>query len=271
MSTNKLLLTIGACVFFTSALNAQGFLNKIKQKASQVADKVVDKKVDEAINGTNGGSTPGPNNTGGPGPSGGNSGKSGPSNNGGGGLVSTPPNVNENLTSAEASFKSGNYGEARYSVQQAMLGVELEIGQAILKAFPETVANIKKNAADDQVTSTGWGWAGLTIHREYEEGDKQFKITVANNAVWMQAINMFFNNAGYAQTNGGEQKWKQVKVKGYRSIIEFDKNSGYKLSIPLGQTSMVMFEGINFATEQDMMNAANQIDLDGIKAKLGEN
>lgn len=264
-----MVLCISTGLLLTSTITAQGLLSKMKQKASQVADKVIDKKADEAL-GTSGSNNN--NNGNGSGSSGstGNSGKSNKSNNGGEGLISTPPNVKENLGSAEAAFKGGNYGETRYAIQQAMLGVELEIGQAILKSLPEAITMLKKNTETDQVTSTGWGWAGLTIRREYEEGDRQLTITIANNAIWMQAINLYFNNAGYAQSNGGEQKMKQIKIKGYRSVIEFDKSSGYKISIPLGQTSLVMVEGINFKNEQEITNAANLIDLDSIKAKLGE-
>jgi hypothetical protein len=270
MLLKKMVLCIGTGLLLSGTISAQGLLSKMKQKASQVADKVIDKKVDEAL-GTSGGNNNN-NNSSGSGSSGstGNSTKSNKSNNGGEGLISTPPDVKENLGSAEAAFKGGNYGETRYAIQQAMLGVELEIGQAILKSLPEAVTTLKKNTTTDQVTSTGWGWAGLTIRREYEEGDKQLTITIANNAVWMQAINLYFNNAGYAQSNGGEQKMKQIKIKGYRSVIEFDKNSGYKISIPLGQTSLVMVEGINFRNEQEITTAANLIDLDSIKAKLGE-
>jgi hypothetical protein len=101
-------------------------------------------------------------------------------------------------------------------------------------------------------------------------GDKQIRITIANNAAWMQAINFYFNNAGYAQSTGGQQKMKQVKIKGYKAVIEYDNSDGYKLSVPLGQTSMAVFEGVNFATEQDMMGAVNQIDIDAIKNQLGE-
>lgn len=267
----KTVLCCGIAIICFSATNAQGFLNKIKQKAQNVADKVIDKKIDETIGVPNNGGSSAPGNSGsGPGSTSGGSGKGNPSNKGGQGLITTPPNVNENLSSAETAFKSGSFGEARYSVQQAMLGVEMEIGQRILKSLPETVAGLKKVADADQVTSTGWGWAGLTIFRKYQESDKQLRFTVANNAVWMQAINLYFNNSGYAQSTGGEQKMKQTKVKGYRAIIEYDEGSGYKLSVPLGQTSLLMFEGINFANEQEMMNAANQIDIDGIKTQLGE-
>lgn len=255
------------CLF--SAASAQGgLLKKMKDKATAVADKaadkIIDKKTDEIAYGTDGKPV---NNTGSTGNS---SGKSKMNNKGGAGLVTTPPNVEDNLSSAEASFKTGNYGEARYAVQQAMLGVEMEIGQQLLKSLPEVVAALKWDAAADQVTSTGWGWVGLTIYREYEQGDKQLTVTIANNAGWMQAVNLYLNNAGYAQSTGGEQNWKQVKVKGYRAVIEYNDNSGYKLSIPMGQTSLLVLEGVNFANEQDLMTAVNTFDMDSIKKHLGE-
>ena len=99
-------------------------------------------------------------------------------------MVSTPPDVKQNLSSAESAFKTGKYSETRYALQQAMLGVEMEIGHKILKTLPETVSGLKKDEAEDQVTSTGWGWAGLTIQRQYKNNDdKQLNVMVANNAV----------------------------------------------------------------------------------------
>jgi hypothetical protein len=83
-------------------------------------------------------------------------------------------------------------------------------------------------------------------------------------------VNAYLAAGGHAQTTGGEQNWKQVKVKEHRGIIEYDESSGYKLSVPIGQSSLIVWEGINFASEQDMMNAANAFDLDGIKMTLGE-
>ena len=275
MQQFKKLFCCGLVLCAFSAAQAQGnLLNKIKNKAAHAADRVTDKmiekKTDEIVYGPDGKPV---NNNNGNMSSGGPStgGKSKMGNKGGAGLVTTPPNVGENLTSAETAYKGGNYGDARYAVQQAMLGVEMEIGQQILKGLPETVAGLKKDEKADQVTSTGWGWVGLTIHREYETGDKQLSVTIANNAGWMQAINMYFNNMGYAQTTGGEQNWKQTKVKGYRAVIEYDDNSGYKLSVPLGQTSLLVFEGVNFANEDELMKAVNTIDIDSIKKSLGEN
>lgn len=264
MPALRLLLCCAFIALLTTNTHSQGMLRKIKnaadRAADRAADKIIDKKVDEAVNGPNGSSNNGTS----------SNGSNKPGNKGGGGLITTPPNVAENLTAAETAFKGGNYGDARYAVQQAMLGVELEIGQKILKSLPATVAGLSKDSAADQVTSTGWGWAGLTIHREYGTGDKQFKLTVANNSVWMNAVNLYLNNGGYAQTTGGQQNWKQIKVKGNRAVIEYDDNSGYKVSVPLGQTSLLVYEGINFANEADMMTAVNAIDIDLIKKHLGE-
>jgi hypothetical protein len=261
-----LCIAAGCC----TATHAQGFLKKIKEKAESAANKVVDKKTDDAINKEIGNT----NNDGGNNSSNGssNSPKYGkPSNKGGGGLVSAPPDVKENLSASETAFKGSNYGESRYALQQAILGVELQIGQNLLKSLPNSVAGLNKDSMQDQVTSTGWGWAGLTIQRVYNNKDeKQFTLTIANNSMWMQAVNMYLANGGYQQTTNGQQNWKQVKVKGYKAVIEYSESSGYKLSVPLGQTSLLIFEGINFATEQEMMNAANQIDIDGIKKTLGE-
>ncbi|HYC85060.1 MAG TPA: hypothetical protein VEB86_07550 [Chryseosolibacter sp.] len=263
---SKILLVSTAAILLAFSVNAQGLVGKLKQKASQAAENALDKKVsgktgtnDQNTGNTgdnNGGTTTQTNN---------------PGNRTGGGLVSTPPDVKQNLTDAETAYKAGSYGEARYAVQQAMLGVELEIGQKVLKSLPEEVSGLKKQDQADQVTSTGWGWAGLTIQREYiNDQDKLFRATVANNSAWMSSVNMYLANSGYAQQTNGQQSWKQTKVKGYKAVIEYTEGSGYKLSVPIGQSSLIVWDAVNFATEQEVMAAANNFDIDGIKKMLGE-
>jgi hypothetical protein len=241
--------------------------NKTEQKASQEIDKLFGGKKNQT--GTQGGQS---GQSGADGQQGGQNGSDGgnnPSNTSGGGLISTPPDVKQNLADAEVAYKKNSYGEARYSVQQAMLGVELEIGNKIMKSLPESVSGLNKEAESDQVTSTGWGWAGLTIHREYSTKDKQFTVTIANNSVMMAGVNAYLSG-GYAQQTGGEQNWKQTKLKGYRAVIEYSEGSGYELSVPIGQSSIMVFQGVNFATEAEMMKAAETFNIDGIKKELGE-
>ncbi|HBK89098.1 MAG: hypothetical protein U0289_00865 [Cyclobacteriaceae bacterium] len=257
------------------------FLNKLKQKAESKLENAVDKKVDQKLDqalGTGGNQNQGNSNNGNSNGTGGNNSNSGGNNNGGGlsqnqggGLITTPPDVKSNLADAESAYKAGKYGDSRYSLQQAMLGVELEIGNKILKSLPESISGLNKDASADQVTSTGFGWAGLTIQRKFTNNNgKDLEVTVANNAAWMSAVNMYMNAGGYAQQTGGQQNWKQVKVKGNRAIIEFSQGSGYKLSVPIGQSSLIVYEAVNFANENEVMTAANAIDIDGIKKMLGE-
>lgn len=258
MTKSKIVLA--AMILFSASIvcSAQGVLGKLKQKAAEASEKAIEKKVNpqagtQGQSGTNSSSNPGD-----------------PANKGGGGLVVAPPDVKQNMADAETSYKASNYSEARYALKQAMLGIEMEIGQNVLKSLPEVVAGLKKDSEADQVTSMGAGWVGLTIHREYKnDDDKQLRVDIANNAGWMASYNAYMTNANYAST-GGQQNWKQTKVKGHKGIIEYSDASGYKLSVPLGQSSMIVWEGVNFASEQDVMTAANAFDIDGIKKTLGE-
>jgi hypothetical protein len=266
----KMLTCCTVALFVLTSANGQGILKKIKDKAQQATDKMIDKKIDDATGtNTNNSSTNS---------SSGNAdmstvGRKGkPTNKGGEGLISTPPNVNDNLGTAETSFKAGKYSDARYSVRQAMLGVQMEIGKKILAGLPESISGLKKDPSSDQVTSAGWGmgWSGLTIQRDYTQDDQQLSFTIANNAMWMQAVNLYFTNSAYMQTSGGEQKWKQTKVQDEKAIVEYDASTGYKLSVPVGQTTLLVYEGVNFKNEQDFMNAVNQINIASIKKQLGE-
>jgi hypothetical protein len=266
MKRKLILLGISICAV-TMTATGQGLVGKLKQKAEQAAEKALEKKAKEKAGVDD--SNPADSDESANSNSNGNSGNR-PTNKGGGGLVTTPPDVKQNLNDAESAFKGSKYGEARYAVQQAMLGVEMEIGNKVLKSLPESVAGLPRDAQADKVTSTGWGWAGLTIQREYLKNDRQLRTTIANNAAWMESVNMYLANGGYAQQTNGEQNWKQVKVKGHRAVIEYDESSGYKLSVPLGQSSLIVWEGVNFTSEQEMMSAANAFDIDGIKSTLGE-
>jgi hypothetical protein len=107
MRLKPLLLFCAATAFYYTPLQAQGLLKKIKDKVNQTVNTT---STNTSTNQPGNGNTQTNRNTG---------------NTTGEGLVITPPDVNENLTSAEAAFKNGNYNEARYAVQQAMLGVEM--------------------------------------------------------------------------------------------------------------------------------------------------
>lgn len=243
---------------------SQGFLKKIKEKVNQTVNKAagneVDKKTgippEEQTNNSNSNSS--------------SSGK--PSNKGGGGLSNTePPDVKVQMSEAETAHNAKNYSDARYSLQQALMGVEIQLGRQILKSLPQTVVSLASDTLQDKVMSTQWGWSNLSIQRVYKNGaDKQLTITIGNAGMYAGLANMYFANASMMEANGNKQNFKQVRVKGNKAIIQYEDSKGYTLIVSLGQTSMIVWECINFSNEQEVMTTANSFDIDGIKKMLGE-
>lgn len=113
-----LLLAFGAfCAYNPS--QAQ-ILKKIKDK--------VNKTVNSSTNSTDNSSTD-PNTTA-------TDANGKPVNKGGGGLKNTtPPDVNQQIADAEQAHAGANYSDARYSIQQALMGVEIQLGEKYLNHY----------------------------------------------------------------------------------------------------------------------------------------
>jgi len=86
----------------------------------------------------------------------------------------------------------------------------------------------------------------------------------------LSVVKMYLASGAYGSSTGQEEDYKQIKFQGNQALIEYDEYTGYKLSVPFGQSSILIAEGINFKTEDDFMDASLNIDLDKIKNQLGE-
>lgn len=243
--------------------NAQGsLLNKIRNKAE---DKVVDQIFNENNNKDNNNN----NNNNQSSESNSSDNSSSIQNTRGGGLESTKPDVLKSIDDATTAFDNKNYSSARFSVKQAIVGVEIEMGEKVLKSLPDEVSGLPKVDADDKVTSSGMGFVGLTIERRYNKDDQELHLTIANNSPWLTTVNAYLTSGSYGTTDQ-EQDFKQIQFQGYKAVIEYDQSTGYKLSVPFGQTSIFVLEGVNIDNEKDMMAAANSFSIDNIKKQLGE-
>jgi hypothetical protein len=263
------LLFIAGSLYTTTAFS-QGFLNKVKDKANKALNKSVDKQVDKKTGtSSNENNNPGNDNSGNNNSSS-SSGK--PVNKGGGGLKNTePPDVKAQMAEAETAHAAKNYSDARYSLQQALMGVEIQLGRKILKSLPIKLNALPADTLQDKVVSTQWGWSNLTIQRVYKDGaDKQVTVNIGNNGLYSGWVNLYLANAGMVQANSDQQNIKQVRVKGNKAIIQYDDSKGYTLIVPVGQTSMIAWECINLASEQEVMDAASLFDIEGLKKMLGE-
>ena len=120
MKKNLCFICLIATLGLSSTVSAQVF-KKLKDKVNQTVDKKVDKEIDKKT------STE-PTQTGNENVSGNFNGK--PSNKGGGGLTNTePPDVKLQMAEAETAHGAKNYSDARYSLQQALMGVEIQLGR----------------------------------------------------------------------------------------------------------------------------------------------
>ena len=243
---------------------SQGFLKKIKDKVNKTVDNAATSAVETKMG------VPPNQQTNASNSNANSSGK--PSNKGGGGLSNTePPDVKAQMAEAETAHNAKNYSDARYSLQQALMGVEIQLGRQILISLPRVIVSLTSDTLQDKVMSTQWGWSNLTIQRVYKNGaDKQLTITIGNAGMYAGLANMYFANANIMEANGSKQNFKQVRVKGNKAIIQYEDSKGYTLIASLGQTSMIVWECINFASEQEVISTANNFDIDGIKKMLGE-
>jgi hypothetical protein len=234
-----------------TASYSQSFIKKLKKKAEEkVIEKAFGEQEDEQEAGQK---TAHPSMT----------------NTRGGGLVTTPPDVKGNIAEAETSFNKKAYAQSRHAIRQAILGVEMEIGGNILKRLPDKVEALEKDPERDRVTSTSIGFVGLTVERVYASDDQELSVTVGNDAAMLSAVNMYLASGTYAQSSD-EQDYKEVDFQGHRGILEYDDYEGYTLSVPFGQSSVLLVNGVNFGDEQAIMKAAGQIDLNLIKKELEE-
>lgn len=185
------------------------------------------------------------------------------------GLSGTTIDVNQSITNAEASLAANDYKNAKNALREALWGVELEIGQKVLKSLPETVADLKVDPNGDKVTSSGIGFMGLLIERSYQGRDEmELSLSIGNDAALLGVANLYMAG-GYYQQSTDQANMKQIRFQNHQGYIQFEEYSGYTLSVPFGQSSIFVLKGVNFETENEFMTVATQFKLEEIKQKLG--
>ena len=190
------------------------------------------------------------------------------SNTRGEGITSTPPDVRKNIAGAETAYRSGDLSGARYAVRQAILGLEMEIGRKVLDDLPESVKGIKMVSEEDRVSSMSIGFEGLTIERVYRSDEQELSLIIGNDAALLSAVSLFMASGAYGTST--DQNHKEVEFQGKHGVLEYDEYSGYTLSVPFGQSSIFIAKGINFSNENEIMEAAGEINLNKIMKNLGE-
>lgn len=179
----------------------------------------------------------------------------------------TPPNATEHIDNATAAVSAAQLSAARNEIQQALMAVEVALGQQLLKSLPETVAGMDFLPEEDEVVSMGIGFVGLAIYRAYKGNNRKMRLSVVNNNTLFSQYRTIIANPTYVD---GEQDYKVVTIQGHQGAITFDGDNEYDLGIPLGQNSLFLIECVNFPDEGSVKQAANAYDLNNIEKQLGD-
>jgi len=253
---------------FASIESEAQLLRKLKQKAGSGLLKEIgvggdEKKSDTSNQNSNSSSSTNSSNT---------NNSTNTENNRGGGLKIAPPDVMANISDARTSLSAKSYSQVRFSIQEAMRGVELEIGEKILETFPTMTFGLNYDEAQDQIVTSGIGFVGLVIGRNYAAKDQELQAMINNNSMMISSVNLYLTNPAYAQSGQSDgTQHKRITVQGNRALIQYSDNSGYQLSVPLGQSTLFSLKCVNFESEDDVVSASDNFDLAEIKKLLGEN
>jgi len=166
---------------------------------------------------------------------------------------------------AKQSYSSGNLENTRFALQQMLQSIDLISGKEVLKVLPESFGGMSAQSAADQV-STGTGFAGVIIHREYRLEDKAASMEVISNSPLISSLNamlaMPFMGAG---SNGDRMV---TKIDGYKALIQKgseDQKVTYDVQIPLGST-LITVKTENFT--DDIQKLVSAIPVAQIAQKL---
>lgn len=172
----------------------------------------------------------------------------------------------KNISTARSSYASGNLESARFAMEQMLRDLDIAIGQEIIKLLPANAGALKANEKDDNVTG-GSGYAGgLFVHRSYGADPKTAAIEIINNSPLINSIQTILT----MPILGGmmrDENQKQIKVQGYKSLLNRNVNSetgktNYELQIPMNNTLVTV--KMDDTSEGEITTFANGIQLSKI-------
>src|SRR4030042_3332821 len=97
--------------------------------------------------------------------------------------------VQASLDAAVTSYKSGDLDNARYSLQQALTGINQAIGKEILLLLPSAMEGMVSEEAGDNLTGTSYGFSGLFVSRSYAGENTSASIEIISDSPMLSGIN----------------------------------------------------------------------------------
>ncbi len=174
----------------------------------------------------------------------------------------------DQLKQAQSAYKSGNLQDTRFALQQALAEVDRAIGTEILKILPVSIGNMAAQTAEDNVSGSGSGFAGLFVNRNFKGSDNlSGSIQIIGDSPMLAGINAILALPTFVT----DPNQKKIKVGSYRALLQKSINDigiiTWNLQIPFGNSLFTLHcEGVN--EEKVVVDMANTISFDKISRFL---
>jgi hypothetical protein len=183
-------------------------------------------------------------------------------------VTATAQEFDKNLATAKSSYSSGDLENARFAMEQMLRDLDMAIGKEILKLLPSQAGTLKYNEKSDNLTGGAGFGGGLFVHRSYGADPKTASVEIINNSPLINSLQAILTMpvlGGMAR----DENQKQIKVQGYKSLLNRNVNSetgktNYELQVPMNNTLLTV--RMDDTTEQEITGFANGIALEKILA-----
>jgi hypothetical protein len=185
------------------------------------------------------------------------------------GFVLQAQQVEDKLNEASAAYKAGELENARFALQQALMEINQAIGREILALLPESLDGMQKIEQSDDVTGTGYGFAGLFVSRNYQGVGRESSVEIISDSPLMAGINALLSMPVFL---GASPDQKRIKVDNYKALMTRNQDSegvvSWDIQVPFS-SSMLSFRCSGIDSEKEVTAMANKLPVEKI-VKLAE-
>ncbi|MFU8844861.1 MAG: hypothetical protein ACNA7V_13740 [Bacteroidales bacterium] len=180
------------------------------------------------------------------------------------GFAGQAQEVEDKLNEASAAYKAGNLENARFALQQALTEINQAIGREILALLPEKLDGMQKVELTDDVTGTGYGFAGLFVSRNYQGDGKESSIEIISDSPLMAGINALLSMPVFL---GASPDQKRIKIDNYKALMTRNQDAegvvSWDIQMPFSN-SMLSFRCSGIDNEKEVTALANQLPVEKI-------
>ena len=172
--------------------------------------------------------------------------------------------VTGKLNEAKTAYNSGDLDNARFALQQALTEIDQVIGKEILGILPSSMGDVPAVTAEDNVTGSSLGFAGLYVNRTYQGTEKSASIQIVSDSPLLAGLNSLL---AMPMLMGSDPNQKRIKISGYKALLQKNTDETGKVSwdlqVPFNQ-SLLTFSCDGFENESDVVAMANTIPINEI-------